>query len=430
MKIGHGSYRRTPWWCWGIAFLTAIAVLPGAAIRTSADEGSGNPKPVTSPAPIVRDWAADCQPEAYAPPPNMKYRVVYFVADILSKIREELGLSEPAAKECLAQLIRGSIVNSMAGSADDRHKRPQPEQVLWFKDGNDLVIGATNVGHKGAADALNAFRKFGISEQIAIETRFVTIPDDELQQVLPDWTMSPLNVDEAVLANSDAVQPASFDRPLGNHEGARVARAQLLVEKDSPVRVRVMDKEQGEKLINRGQGDKRTNVLQAPKVTVFSGQTAYVSDTSQSPFVVGLKEVKPGQHQPQIRVVSEGTTLQLRPVADRSGAIHLDFAATFSKIQNVETVSFNRTPTGGTTIQIPEVATIRMEGGAVLKPGQWLLLSGSKAKNEVAVPDETPVWWADWLFGGGKRFKRAETQELVLMLRAEKVNTLNPKRIE
>ena len=43
--------------------------------------------------------------------------------------------------------------------------------------------------------------------------------------------------------------------------------------------------------INAAHGDKRTNVLQAPKVTLFNGQQATVSDSSQKPFVMGLVPV-------------------------------------------------------------------------------------------------------------------------------------------
>ena len=37
-----------------------------------------------------------------------------------------------------------------------------------------------------------------------------------------------------------------------------------------------------------GQGSRRTHVSQTPSVTIMNGQQGYVSDTSQSPFVVGL----------------------------------------------------------------------------------------------------------------------------------------------
>jgi general secretion pathway protein D len=306
------------------------------------------------------------------------------------------------------------------------------------------VVGATNAGHKRAADALDALRKFGTSDQIAIEVRFVTLSDKLFQEVLPESTMSSLNVDEAGLADSDAVQPAAFDRPLGSQEGAHVVRAQLLIEKDSPMRFRIVDKEQGEELIDRCRSDKQSNMIQAPKVTVFNGQTACVSDTCQTPFMVGVNPVGPEPHQPQIRVISEGTRLQFRPIADQSGVIHLDFSATFSQIQKVETisvsrnaggvetVSFSRTPTDGTAIQIPKVATIRVEGGASLKPGQWLLLSGSDITDQMTatkIKADWPVSWINWLVGGWKHQEPHETESLILMLRAEKIAT-DPQRTD
>jgi hypothetical protein len=290
------------------------------------------------------------------------------------------------------------------------------------------VVGATNAGHKHVADALDALRKYGTSTQIAIETRFVTVGDKLLQELLPESTMSPLNVDEASQANSDAVQPAPFDRPLGNHEGTHLTRAQLSIDKDLPVRFRILDMEQGEKLIARCRADKRSNMIQAPKVTLFNGQTAIVSDTSQSPFVVGVTPVIgpfATAYKPQIRVVSEGTILRLRPVADRSGVVHLDFAASFSKIQEVRTATFNRSPTDGTTIQIPKVATIRLEGGAVLKPGQWLLLSGSDITDQMTMTATKvgPASWKDLLVGGWKQQEPRERHSLILMLRTEKITT-------
>jgi len=101
----------------------------------------------------------------------------------------------------------------------------------------------------------------------------------------------------------------------------------------------------------------------------------------------------------------------------------LDFAATFSKIQKVGTATFNRTPTDGTTIQIPKVATIRLESGAALKPGQWLLLSGSDITDQMTETKVAPVSWRDWLVGGWKQQEPHETQSLIMMLKAEKVAT-------
>src|SRR4029079_17419995 len=40
-------------------------------------------------------------------------------------------------------------------------------------------------------------------------------------------------------------------------------------------------------LIEAAQGDQRSNVLNAPKVTLFHSQQAFVTDATQAPFLVG-----------------------------------------------------------------------------------------------------------------------------------------------
>ena len=69
--------------------------------------------------------------------------------------------------------------------------------------------------------------------------------------------------------------------------------------------------------IQAAQGDKRTNVLQAPKVTLFNGQQAFVSDTSQTPFVISVIPVVgdfAAAQQPVIVVLSEGTFMTVQAV--------------------------------------------------------------------------------------------------------------------
>jgi hypothetical protein len=53
-------------------------------------------------------------------------------------------------------------------------------------------------------------------------------------------------------------------------------------------------------------------------------------------------------------------------------------------------------------------------------------LAGSK-KDQAAKAEATPVSWKNWLIG---HHEQRETQELVLMLRAEKIVTPNHKGIE
>ena len=70
-------------------------------------------------------------------------------------------------------------------------------------------------------------------------------------------------------------------------------------------------------LIEAAQGDRRSNVLQAPKVTLFNGQQAFVVDASQRPFVISVIPVVgefAAAQQPVIVVLHEGTMMTVQAV--------------------------------------------------------------------------------------------------------------------
>ena len=96
--------------------------------------------------------------------------------------------------------------------------------------------------------------------------------------------------------------------------------------------------------ISAAQGDKRSNVLQAPKVTLFNGQQAFVSDTSQSPFVISVIPVVgdfAAAQQPVIVVLSEGTFMTVQAVVSPDRRfVRLTVVPFFSKIGEVNTFQF------------------------------------------------------------------------------------------
>lgn len=101
--------------------------------------------------------------------------------------------------------------------------------------------------------------------------------------------------------------------------------------------------------LNAAQGDVRTNVLEAPKVTLFNGQQAYVANTTQEPFVISVVPVVgdfAAAQQPVIVVLSEGTFLTVQAVVSNDRRfVRLTVVPFFSKIGNVSTFTF----TGSTT---------------------------------------------------------------------------------
>ena len=104
---------------------------------------------------------------------------------------------------------------------------------------------------------------------------------------------------------------------------------------------------------NAAQGDTRSNVLQAPKVTLFNGQQAYVSDTSQSPFVISVIPVVgdfAAAQQPVIVVLSEGTFMTVQAVVSNDRRfVRLTVVPFFSKIGDVNTFQFTGSTTTTTT---------------------------------------------------------------------------------
>jgi general secretion pathway protein D len=106
-------------------------------------------------------------------------------------------------------------------------------------------------------------------------------------------------------------------------------------------------------VINASQGDKRNNLLFAPKITLFNGQIATVTDTVQRPFVtsliptVGFFSVG---FQPQITVLPEGVQMTVQAVisADRR-YVRLTVIPSFTAITDVQQFSFIGAAGGSTT---------------------------------------------------------------------------------
>ena len=202
--------------------------------------------------------------------------------------------------------------------------------------------------------------------------------------------------------------------------------------------------------INAAQGDQRTNVLQAPKVTLFNGQMAFVSDTSQSPFVISVIPVVgdfAAAQQPVIVVLSEGTFLTVQAVVSNDRRfVRLTVVPFFSHIGNVSTFTFSgsetttntssqqgnqdqptdntkkknssTTTTQGTTVQLPTFAFVTVTTTVSVPDGGTVLLGGikrlSEGRSEFGVPILAQIPYINRLFknvGIGR-----ETSSLMMMV--------------
>lgn len=97
--------------------------------------------------------------------------------------------------------------------------------------------------------------------------------------------------------------------------------------------------------IQAAQGDARSNILFAPKVTLFNGQLATVQDTLNRPFVVGQTPVVGAftvAFTPNVQIIREGVVLTVSAVvsADRR-YVRLSLVPNFTSVTDIFTFTFS-----------------------------------------------------------------------------------------
>jgi beta-lactamase regulating signal transducer with metallopeptidase domain len=363
MKLGQGCHKRTPWWCWLIMLAAAAAVLPGAALVVGAKE---KPKPQPrEPKQYIRPDFPLAEAESEGKPAVLLTRT-YDVADLLLALASESGDPESAMRQLLTTLVQSAAPGPWEKEGDSEGR------TTGWDDGK-LIVRQTDDGHRRIAEQLTVLREHGYA-QIVVEVRIVSGPMAVINAEGIQWRM---------IGSRWADEPSSVDEAVS------------IVEKNVPAMLALISELKAAELLEGAQGHARTNVIQAPKVTLFNGQSARVEDSVQRPFVVGVTPAADGETttlKPTIRVFSEGTSIRLRPVAQKDGSIELDFGLELSQIRDVETVEF---PTGPgkepITIQVPELATTLLNTSVEMNTEQTLVLAipktgkGKKEQQPMAV---------------------------------------------
>ena len=207
-------------------------------------------------------------------------------------------------------------------------------------------------------------------------------------------------------------------------------------------------------LIQAAKGDTRTNITQAPTVTMFNGQSASVTDGASRPFVTSVVPVVGDfavAHQPIITILPDGTNLNVTAVvSDDRRFVRLQLVPFFTQVTDVDTFTFDgsttteqsstsvldnlleavdggsrseedetqRTTTQGITVQLPVLAQTSVNTVVSVPDGGTVLMGGIKRMNESrterGVPFLSNVPYVNRLFknvGIGH-----ETQNLMMMV--------------
>ena len=109
-------------------------------------------------------------------------------------------------------------------------------------------------------------------------------------------------------------------------------------------------------------GRSRIQTLSAPKVTLYDGQSAHISDTTQTPFVTSVTKIvgeKDVAHQPVITVLSAGTKVDLTITGVDEQHATVDVTVEQSTIDGCDEVNLSGTPEG-LRVQAPRVVSTKV----------------------------------------------------------------------
>jgi general secretion pathway protein D len=325
-----------------------------------------------------------------------------------------------------------------------------------FPTNLSLVVTQTQEVHEQIVDLLDQLRRMQ-DLQVTIEVRFITLSDDFFERIGVDFDFN-------IRSNTANPQSAGFTAPFVNTAGLTTVQHNGVGPQTSIVGLQpgtsnnpastptftsnldipftqgsysqavpqfggsaaafgsgaqigfaVLSDIEAYFFINAAQGDARTNVLQAPKVTLFNGQQAFVSDTSQTPFVISAIPVVAdfvAAQQPVIVVLSEGTFMTVQAVVSNDRRfVRLTIVPFFSKIGNVQTFTFqgsnttttdttrqgllnpatslfdnnhdiNTTTNSGVTVQLPTFSFVTVTTTVSVPDGGTVLLGGIKRLSE------------------------------------------------
>jgi len=327
--------------------------------------------------------------------------------------------------------------------------------VAPFETNLTLVVSNTQEVHEQLADLLQQLRRLQ-DLQVTIEVRFITLSDNFFERIGVDFDFTiDSNVTTANINNNgglsqvvglDASSASSTTGPVltptlnipftqgGFTEGTVPAFPGIGFNPASAgtFGFAILSDIEAFFLIQAAQGDSRSNILQAPKVTLFNGQSAFISDTSQRPFVTSIIPVVgdfAAAQQPVIVVLSEGTSLTVQAVVSNDRRfVRLTVVPFFSQIGDVEEFTFTgsktsttkdtsassgkddskaaskdtTTVTEGTTVQLPTFAFTTVTTTVSVPDGGTVLLGGikrmSEGRNERGIPILSKLPYINRLF--------------------------------
>lgn len=356
---------------------------------------------------------------------------------------QALGGVTQADFQPLMNLIRNTI------SPDDWQDTNGDGTLQAFVPNLSLIVSQTQEVQDQIQDLLTQLRELN-DVQIVVEVRFVSLSDSFFERIGIDFDFN-LN-DNSNLNPAALPDEVSGSSVIGLQTGTSDAGPTFSGDLDIPFQqtnflstipafggfdpgtaasfgFAILSDIEVFFLIQASKGDTRSNITQAPTVTMFNGQVANVNDGAQVPFVTSVTPVVGDfavAQQPIITLLPEGASLNVQAVVsnDRK-SVRLTLVPFFSEIRDVDTFTFDgsvttqratddtliddllgavtgvdpdpdanttelSTATEGVTIQLPTLGFTSVSTVVSVPDGGTVLLGGVKRQQEQRVERGVP----------------------------------------
>ena len=356
----------------------------------------------------------------------------------------------------LLNLIRSTIDSDTWGDGDGSGS----SSIVPYAQNLSIVVSAPQSTQDKVQQLLEKLRELN-DVQIVVEVRFVTLQDDFFERVGIDFDFSIDDntggaatnaLGDNVLVNGGSgvvgIAPPPSSNPFSPSADFDVSFLQDSFTSSAPLfggdissaasfGFAILSDIEVFFLLQAGKGNTRTNITQAPTVTMFNGQSASVSDFAQVPFVTSVIPVVGDfavAHQPIITLLPNGTNLNVQAVvsADRQ-FVKMRLVPYFTQITEVNQFTFNGsqqieattnsvlddlldivdgssdaddeellTSTTGITVQLPTLAITNVSTVVSVPDGGTVLMGGIKrmqeGRNESGVPFLSNIPYVNRLF--------------------------------
>jgi type II secretory pathway component GspD/PulD (secretin) len=344
------------------------------------------------------------------------------------------SISRENAKGTIEQTLMNLVTNTIAPQSWD--SVGGHGHIDWYPVGQALIVNQTPDIQEQIQELLQALRRLQDME-VAVETRFITIAEGFYERIGVDFNInirnnssrygpqlvsqqfqpfgfinnfSPSNLIAGMTPAGTFTQDLSIPvtnssfgmavPPFGGYPNIPGANGGL------SLGLAFLSDIEVDLFMEAAQGDQRTNVMQAPKLTMFNGQTSTLGVTDQQFFVVAVSVIQAGG---QIVFVPTNTPLN-------TGGVNLTMSAIVSADRRFVRLNMSPILTNLASATVPlfpitTFITPIFEGGAIGQPVPFTQFLQQPVFNTVTVnttvnvPDGGTV-----LLGGLKRLSEGRNE--------------------